>query len=224
MIEQGAVSTCVRALMCRVRAVARTLRRKSPHANSSRPGDATRAPGRQRMRGCSSGRSSARRRRPRRDCCRPAARVEVLDAHAERAARARVHVEHDAMTNNKAAERRSKLVGKIWLLHTCSALLRCKCVGASCSYRTAANRSSWRMNGFAMLMYDTMRQCWNSVGPGGNCAARWRARARAAASTSARRSRAQAARRTAAPSSGSAAADRTARASRSALTKPDPVA
>ena len=89
MIEQGAVSTCVRALMCRVQAVARTLRRKSPHANSSRPGDATRAPGRQRMRGCSSGRSSARRRRPRRDCCRPAARVEVLDAHAERAARAR---------------------------------------------------------------------------------------------------------------------------------------
>ena len=50
---------------------------------------ATRAPGRQRMRGFSSGRSSARRRRPRRDCCRPAARVEVLDAHAERAARAR---------------------------------------------------------------------------------------------------------------------------------------
>ena len=40
-----------------------------------------------------------------------------------------VHAEHDAMTNDKAAERRSKLVGKIWLLHTCSALLRCKCVG-----------------------------------------------------------------------------------------------
>ena len=65
-----------------------------------------------------------------------------------------VHAEHDAMTNDKAAERRSKLVGKIWLLHTCSALLRCKCVGASCSYPTAANRSSWRTNGFAMLMYD----------------------------------------------------------------------
>ena len=81
-----------------------------------------------------------------------------------------VHAEHDAMTNDKAAERRSKLVGKIWLLHTCSALLRCKCVGASCSYRTAANRSSWRMNGFAMLMYDAMRQCWN-VDPGGNCEA-----------------------------------------------------
>ena len=61
-----------------------------------------------------------------------------------------VHAEHDAMTNDKAAERRSKLVGKIWLLHTCSALLRCKCVGASCSYPTAANGSSWRMNGFAM--------------------------------------------------------------------------
>ena len=61
-----------------------------------------------------------------------------------------VNAEHDAMTNDKAAERRSKLVGKIWLLHTCSALLRCKCVGASCSYPTAANGSSWRMNGFAM--------------------------------------------------------------------------
>ena len=81
-----------------------------------------------------------------------------------------VHVEHDAMTNNKAAERRSKLVGKIWLLHTCSALLRCKCVGASCSYRTAANRSSELTNGFAMLTYDAMRQCWN-VDPGGNCEA-----------------------------------------------------
>ena len=65
-----------------------------------------------------------------------------------------VNAEHDAMTNDKAAERRSKLVGKIWLLHTCSALLRCKCVGASCSYPTAANRSSWRTNGFAMLTYN----------------------------------------------------------------------
>ena len=83
---------------------------------------------------------------------------------------AAVHAEHDAMTNDKAAERRSKLVGKIWLLHTCSALLRCKCVGASCSYRTAANRSSELTNGFAMLTYDAMRQCWN-VDPGGNCEA-----------------------------------------------------
>ena len=40
----------------RVRAVARTLRRKSPDANSSRPDDAARAPGRRR--GCSSERSA----------------------------------------------------------------------------------------------------------------------------------------------------------------------
>jgi hypothetical protein len=54
--NQGAVSTCACSLMRRVRAVARTLRRKSPHANSSRPDDAARAPGRRR--GCSSGRSA----------------------------------------------------------------------------------------------------------------------------------------------------------------------
>ena len=40
----------------RVRAVTRTLRRKLPDANSSRPDDAARAPGRRR--GCSSGRSA----------------------------------------------------------------------------------------------------------------------------------------------------------------------
>jgi hypothetical protein len=80
-----------------------------------------------------------------------------------------VHAEHDAMTKplNTTC---SKLVGKWLLLHTCSALLRCKCVGASCSYPTAANRSSELTNGFAMLTYDAMRQCWN-VDPGGNCEA-----------------------------------------------------
>ena len=80
-----------------------------------------------------------------------------------------MHAEHNAMTKplNTTC---SKLVENWLLLQTCNALLRCKCVGASCSYRTAANRSSWRMNGFAMLMYDAMRQCWN-VDPGGNCEA-----------------------------------------------------
>ena len=80
-----------------------------------------------------------------------------------------VHAEHDAMTKplNTTC---SKWVEKWLRLHTCSVLLRCKCVDASCSYPTAAKRSSWRTNGFAMLTYDAKRQCWN-VGPGGNCAA-----------------------------------------------------
>ena len=41
-----------------------------------------------------------------------------------------VHAEHDAMTKplNSTC---SKLVEKWLLHHTCSALLRCKCVGAS---------------------------------------------------------------------------------------------
>ena len=51
-----------------------------------------------------------------------------------------MHAEHNAMTKPLNA---TQQVGgkKVVLLHTCSALLR-KCVGASCSYPTAANRSS----------------------------------------------------------------------------------
>ena len=48
-----------------------------------------------------------------------------------------VHAEHDAMTKPLNTTG-SKLVGKWLLLHTCSVLLRCKCVDASCSYPTAA--------------------------------------------------------------------------------------
>ena len=55
--DQGAVSTCACAVMRWVRAVARTSRRKSPHANSCRP-DPTAARGPGRRRGCHSWRSA----------------------------------------------------------------------------------------------------------------------------------------------------------------------
>ena len=84
-----------------------------------------------------------------------AAHVEHLDHNADRAARIRARGarRHDKKPLNNTC---SKLVGKWLLLHTCSALRRCKCVGASCSYPTAANRSSELTNGFAIknMMYD----------------------------------------------------------------------
>ena len=67
--------------------------------------------------------------------------------NADRAVRARGARRHDKKPLNTTC---SKLVGKWLLLHTCSALRRCKCVGASCSYPTAANRSSELTNGFAI--------------------------------------------------------------------------
>ena len=148
-------------------------RRKSPHANSCQPGHrstwarpAARMPRSRRSAG-------AARVLPVRRASASAARSLQLasntSTHMPIVQHVHVHAEHDAMTKplNTTC---SKWVEKWLRLHTCSVLLRCKCVDASCSYPTAAKRSSWRTNGFAMLTYDAKRQCWN-VGPGGNCAA-----------------------------------------------------
>ena len=110
------------------------------------------------------------------------------------------------MPHHKAAELHvQQLGGNAWLLiHTCSALLRCTCVGASRSCPTAATGAQV----MSIMKYVAAAAATPYVT---RCTA---------ASTSARRPRAQAACRTAAPSSGSAAAARTARASRSATLCP----